>query len=156
MTRGRKYTFSHGGRLFRPPPLCSLRKWPFLVQKMIKPSSPKLYVFKDLKEGLEPMRPPQPPKKPTFWKYWKSSWKLVIFKKVGFLGGQRGGSWFLTLQNDFIYHCLLIFFIWGSKKPFYPKNQYLKIGIFKLFGGLGGSPSEIFFLQKWLQTINHN
>ena len=103
------------------------------------------YIFEDLTEGLEPMRPPQPPKKPTFWKYWKSSWKLVIFKKVGFLGGQRGGSWFLTLQNDFIYHCLLIFFIWGSKKPFYPKNQYLKIWIFKLFRGLGGSPSENFF-----------
>ena len=102
------------------------------------------YIFEDLTEGLEPMRPPQPPKKPTFWKYWKSSWKLVIFKKVGFLGGQRGGSWFLTLQNDFIYHCLLIFFIWGSKKPFYPKNQYLKIWVFKLFRGLGGPPMKKF------------
>ena len=95
------------------------------------------YIFGDLAEGLEPMRRPQPPKKPTFWKYWKSSWKLVIFKKVGFLGGQRGSLWFLTLQNDFINHYLLIFYL-RQKKPFSSKKQYLKIWFFKLLGGWKG------------------
>ena len=102
------------------------------------------YIFEDLTEGLEPMRPPQPPKKPTFWKYWKSSWKLVIFKKVGFLGGQRGGLWFLTLQNDFIYHCLLIFLFEAQKSHFIQKISIWKYGFLNFSGALGGPPVKFF------------
>ena len=36
---GSKIYVKWRGGLFQPP-LCSLRKWPFLVQKIIKPSSP--------------------------------------------------------------------------------------------------------------------
>ena len=48
--------------------------------------------LRTLQKVLNPWDPLSPLKKPTFGKYWKSSWKLVIFKKVSFLGGQRGGT----------------------------------------------------------------
>ena len=74
--------------------------------------------------------------------------KIGNFQKSRFFGGSEGG-FVISNPPEWFYISLFIdFFIWGSKKPFYPKNQYLKIWISKLFGGLGGSPSEFFFSKN--------
>ena len=39
---------------------------------------------------LDTKSPPQPPKKPTFLKNLKFQENFMSYKKVGFLGGQRG------------------------------------------------------------------
>ena len=139
------------GGFFYPPN--SLRKWPFLVQKMIKPYSP-IYV-RTLYKVWNPWDPPQPPKKPTFWKYWKSYQKLGFFKKVGFWGS-KGGFMISNLQKMIFYINIYWFFLFGTQKsPFFQKSVSENMPFLNLSGALGG-PSEKNFCQKGFQTLNHN
>ena len=121
----------------QPPPPSSYIQKPKL-QIMIKPTS-SIYLNPLFIEGLKPNETHQPPKIPTFWKYWKSNWKLVIFKRDGFLGSQRGGFVFLTLKNYFLYQ--LFFFYLRFKKAIFSKKSVSENMYCKTF--LGPQPSTI-------------
>ena len=138
------------------PLLCSIRKWPFLFKKNDKMILH--HIFEDLIEGFEPRRPPQPSKKTYFLKILK-----IFLKIVKSWGGQRGSSWFQTLQNDFTYHYSLIFLFEAQRSYFHQK-----ISIWKYERGLRRPPASkrvnvskdfLFYLytnfsfRKWELTI---
>ena len=123
---GSKIYVKWRGGLFRPP-LFSLRKWPFLVKKMIKPSSTTY--LRTLQKVWNPRNLLSPLNNLLFEDTWNML-KFGNFQKVGFLGGQRGVMSFLTPQNDFTYQYLLFLGGWRPKNAVFQEFWILTNVIF--------------------------